>query len=232
LRDRRKEERELFVKQEFLQDMISENTLLCSFLQKKSMGSAVLWEPDLLPSPASLYPCSSGSKAPDKKSEGFCRVESLQCDHKDKDNSSSDGTAFGTQCESTSADSKSSYAASASNEERPETEAEDEDDLPFDLSIDSGSLTCVACGILGFPFMAILQPTREALEGISHIHGKKDKQNCDKGSSNVLPCFTADDNLGRNLLACKFLRFSISYPSCRTESLCQTESFIDACKFL
>ncbi|BAH91998.1 Os03g0151300, partial [Oryza sativa Japonica Group] len=32
LRDRKKEDRELLVKQEFLQDMISENELICSFL--------------------------------------------------------------------------------------------------------------------------------------------------------------------------------------------------------
>jgi hypothetical protein len=202
LRDRRKEERELFVKQEFLQDMISENKLLCSFLQKKSIINVVLWEPDLLPSSASLHSCSSGSKAPDKKSEGGCTIESLQCNNKDKNNSSSDDTAYlsGTQCQSMSADSKSSYAVSASGEVQPKADANDEDYLPFDLSIDSGSLTCVACGILGFPFMAILQPSREALERISNIHGKKDTENFDKDSSNLLLRCSADDSYGMHLL--------------------------------
>ncbi|GJN30321.1 hypothetical protein PR202_gb18616 [Eleusine coracana subsp. coracana] len=202
LRDRKKEDRELLVKQEFLLDMISENKLLCSFLQKKSINNVVLWEPDLLPSLASLHSCSSGSKAPDKKSEGGCRIESQRCNHKDKDNGSSDGTAClnGAQSECMPIDSKSSYATSASKEEQPQADADDEGDLPFDLNIDSGSLTCVACGILGFPFMAILQPSKETLERISHIHGEKDRQNCDKGSSNLLPRCPVDDNSEQDTL--------------------------------
>lgn len=192
--------------------MISENKLLCSFMQKKSINNVVLWEPDLLPSPASLQPCSSGSKVPDKKSEYDCRIESQQCNHKDKDNGSSDGTAClnGGQSECMSIDSRSSYGTSASEEEQPQTDADDDDDLPFDLNIDSGSLTCVACGILGFPFMAILQPSREALERISRIHGKKDRQNCDKGGSNVLPRCPADDHSGMLLLDASFCSFLVT----------------------
>ncbi|KAL6649229.1 hypothetical protein ACP70R_013453 [Stipagrostis hirtigluma subsp. patula] len=188
LRDRRKEERELFVKQEFLQDMISENKLLCSFLKKKSIDNVVLWEPDLLPSSTALHSCPSGSKAPEKKSEDGCRIESSHCSH--KDNCSSDGPAFmtGTQTKCMSSNSKSSDATSAS-EEKPDAGPDDEDDLPFDLSIDSGSLTCVACGILGYPFMAILQPSRKALEGISPDHRRRYNLSCENENvSNVLPC--------------------------------------------
>ena len=196
LRDRRKEERELLVKQEFLQDMINENKLLCSFLKKKSIENVVLWEPDLLPSSTVLNSCSFGSKASEKKSEDGCRFESSQCNH--KDNSPSDGSALmtGTQTKCMSASNKSSDAASASVE-KSDADTDDEDDLPFDLSIDSGSLTCVACGILGYPFMAILQPSREALEGISPVNMERCKLSSEKEkSANVLPCCPADSNFG------------------------------------
>ena len=195
LRDRRKEERELLVKQEFLQDMVNENNLLCSFLKKKSIENVVLWEPDLLPSSTVLNSCSFGSKASEKKSEDGCRFESSQCNH--KDNSSSDGSALmtGTQTKCMSASNKSSDAASASVE-KSDADTDDEDDLPFDLSIDSGSLTCVACGILGYPFMAILQPSREALEGISPVNMERCKLSSEKEkSANVLPC-CPDSNFG------------------------------------
>ncbi|XP_062209913.1 probable lysine-specific demethylase SE14 [Phragmites australis] len=196
LRDRRKEERELLVKQEFLHDMISENKLLCSFMKKKSMDNVVLWEPDLLPSSNALHSCSSGSKAPDKKCADDCRVESSQCNH--KDNSSFDGTAcmIGIQTKHMSSNSKSSDATSAS-EEKLDVDQDDEDGLPFDLSIDSGSLTCVACGILGYPFMAILQPSREALEGVSLVRRERYRLSCEKDNcSNVLPCCPADGRSG------------------------------------
>ncbi|TVU48357.1 hypothetical protein EJB05_07991, partial [Eragrostis curvula] len=220
-RDRRKEERELFVKQEFLRDMISENKFLCSFLKKKPVNNVVLWEPDLLPS---LHSCSSGSKVLDKKSEGGYRIESQQCNH--KDNSSSDGT--GTQSESMSTDSKPSYATAASEEEQLEGDADDEGDLPFDLSIDSGSLTCVACGILGFPFMAILQPSREALEGISHVHKKMDIQ-----SSKILPRYSADDNSGCSSIpsgpSIRAEQDTFNYPHVNSQrnNVCLTENELD-----
>lgn len=200
LRDRRKEERELLVKQEFLQDMISENKLLCSFLEKKSIGHVVLWEPDLLPSSTALHSCSSGSKAPEKKSERDCRIESSERDPIDN---SSDGSAhmLGAQTKFISGNSKSSDTASASMD-KANADTDDEDDLPFDLSIDSGSLTCVACGILGYPFMTILQPTREALEGISLAHTSRYKMSSEKDNcSNTVPCCPADSNFGMPFLA-------------------------------
>jgi hypothetical protein len=199
LRDRKKEERELLVKQEFLQDMISENKLLCSFLEKKSIGHVVLWEPDLLPSSTSLHSCSSGSKAPEKKSEDGFRIESS--DRGPKDNNS-DGSAhmIGAQTKFTSGNSKSSDTSASVDKANADTD--DKDDLPFDLSIDSGSLTCVACGILGYPFMTILQPTREALEGISLAHTSRYKMSSEKDNcSNTIPCCPADSNFGMPFLA-------------------------------
>lgn len=199
LRDRRKEERELLVKQEFLQDMISENKLLCSFLENKLIGHVVLWEPDLLPSSTALHSCSSGSKAPEKKSEDGCRIESSERGPKDN---ISDGSAHlvGAQTKFVSGSIQSSDAVSASVD-KASADTDEEDDLPFDLSIDSGSLTCVACGILGYPFMTILQPTREALEGISLAHMSKYKMSSEKDNcSNAIPCCPADSNFGMAFL--------------------------------
>ncbi|EPS66494.1 hypothetical protein M569_08283, partial [Genlisea aurea] len=53
------------------------------------------------------------------------------------------------------------------------------DDLPYDFQVESGVLPCVACGILGFPFMAVIQPAKTAfldesptVDDSSHsIHG-------------------------------------------------------------
>jgi hypothetical protein len=36
------------------------------------------------------------------------------------------------------------------------------DDLSCDFQVDSGTLACVACGILGFPFMCVIQPSEKA----------------------------------------------------------------------
>ncbi|OEL38975.1 Lysine-specific demethylase SE14 [Dichanthelium oligosanthes] len=220
LRDRRKEERELLVKQEFLQDMISENKLLCSFLKKKSINDVVLWEPDLLPSSTALNSCSSGSKAPEKKSEDSCRIESSQCNY--KDNSTSDGSVrmIGTQTKCMSGNSKSSDSASACME-KPDTDIDDEDDLPFDLSIDSGSLTCVACGILGYPFMAILQPSRETLERISLVHRERyklssEKENCCPAGGNF-DSYGTLTNASAYVSGCSFVP---NRPSCSAEQPC------------
>jgi hypothetical protein len=193
LRDRRKEDRELLVKQEFLQDMISENELLCSFLKKKLISNAVLWEPDLLPSSTALHSCSSGPKAPGKAGDGHS-IESIP-----REKGSSDGIvrmpAIQPKC--MSMDSTSSDAMSASEGQKLDTETDEDSDLPFDLSIDSGSLTCVACGILGFPFMAILQPSQKALEEMSLVDRERFKLNCEKGNhSNVPPCSSDDGNSG------------------------------------
>ncbi|KAJ4777633.1 Lysine-specific demethylase SE14 [Rhynchospora pubera] len=54
--------------------------------------------------------------------------------------------------------------------------SDEEDGLPFGLRVDSGSLTCVACGILGYPFMAILQPSEEALNNILSTRGEQFKK--------------------------------------------------------
>ncbi|CAM0870755.1 unnamed protein product [Alopecurus aequalis] len=214
LRDRRKEDRELLVKQEFLQDMISENELLCSFLKKKLIANAVLWEPELLPSSSALHSCSSGPKAPGTADDCHS-IESIP-----KENGSSNDIVHmaATQPKCISMDSKSSDAMSASEGQKHDTETDDESDLPFDLSIDSGSLTCVACGILGFPFMAILQPSRKALEEMSVVDKERLKLNCDKENHSNVPQCSPDHSISDKELDGPLLPHSNSSHSCSSEN--------------
>ena len=39
----------------------------------------------------------------------------------------------------------------------------DSNDLSCDFQIDSGTLVCVACGILGYPIMSVVQPSKQIL---------------------------------------------------------------------
>ncbi|KAL8093246.1 lysine-specific demethylase ELF6 isoform X2 [Apium graveolens] len=50
------------------------------------------------------------------------------------------------------------------------SEYENDADLSSEFQVDSGALPCVACGLLGFPFMSVLQPSKKALEGILSAH--------------------------------------------------------------
>ncbi|PNT78184.1 hypothetical protein BRADI_1g74997v3 [Brachypodium distachyon] len=119
-------------------------------------------------------------------------------------NGSFDGTACmaGIQAKCISMDSKSSDSVSAFEGQKLDSDTDDEGDLPFDLSIDSGSLTCVACGILGYPFMAILQPSKKALEEMSLVDRESLRLNFEKGNhSNVPPCSPDVGNSGRPFIA-------------------------------
>ncbi|XP_072954041.1 probable lysine-specific demethylase SE14 [Typha angustifolia] len=187
-RDRNKEEREFLVKKAFLHDMMNENQLVCSLLDKKSIPNVVLWEPDLLPIPCTgpqpySFPLPLEEAHERNDHSG---TEMIQC--KQKFNNSADskmddfrtehaleGTneLTGTKSQSisvrTDIDACSAEYASSQVEKINCLDA-DEGDLPFGLSIDSGSLACVACGILGYPFMAILQPSEKALKELSPVN--------------------------------------------------------------
>nr|XP_029119785.1 lysine-specific demethylase SE14 isoform X2 [Elaeis guineensis] len=63
----------------------------------------------------------------------------------------------------------------------------DEDDLPFGLHVDSGSLACVACGILGYPFMAILQPSEKALKELFSLNCEESDLKLEKSESSGQP---------------------------------------------
>ena len=78
---------------------------------------------------------------------------------------------IGAQTKFTSGNSKSSDTYASVDKANADTD--DEDDLPFDLSIDSGSLTCVACGILSYlVFYCYFNSGLQSLK-YKKIHGLK-----------------------------------------------------------
>ncbi|KAG9441863.1 hypothetical protein H6P81_017717 [Aristolochia fimbriata] len=142
LSDRKKEEKENIVKKVFLDDIVRENSLLNVFLQKKVTECAVLWDPEMLPSVSN----DSSGLLVDKK-------EKIDGQITPSVNTENNEVVGGVDCTS-------------SHLEQLNTLYYDEDDLPCGLHMDSGALACVACGLLGFPFMSIVQPSDEALEDI------------------------------------------------------------------
>ncbi|XP_051121353.1 lysine-specific demethylase ELF6 [Andrographis paniculata] len=135
LRDRQKEERELLVKKAFIEDMMHENSLLTSLLERNSLYHAILWDVDSLPSS-------------NKESE-LCQ---------DADAIQSASTNKGSTENKNSVDDLSElckYIGAVGFDLN-------DDDLAYDFQIESGTLPCVACGILGFPFMAVVQPSEDA----------------------------------------------------------------------
>ncbi|XP_048325584.1 lysine-specific demethylase ELF6 isoform X1 [Ziziphus jujuba] len=141
LRDRQKEERELLVKKAFIEDILNENDTLNFLLGKDSSYRAVLWNPDLLP-----YP----SKEPSLPSVGATvdptLTENISHIHPAKDNNNQNHLL----------DEMSLYMENLNDLYL------DGDDLSCDFQVDSGTLACVACGILGFPFMSVVQPSEKA----------------------------------------------------------------------
>ncbi|KAL2904625.1 putative lysine-specific demethylase ELF6 [Bienertia sinuspersici] len=141
LRNRLKEERELLVKKAFIEDMLKENHLLDTLLGKNPEIRAVLWHPDSLPSLSKDSISQAGTTpnaAPFRDDD-----QSIQ-PHKvaNKDDDQSDLTS----------------------RRRPLNDLYlDANDLLCDFQVDSGTLVCVACGILGYPLMSVVQPSKKAL---------------------------------------------------------------------
>ncbi|KAL3520728.1 hypothetical protein ACH5RR_018877 [Cinchona calisaya] len=137
LKDRQKEERELSVKKAFIEDILKENRLLTILLQKNPSYRVVLWDVALLPASNKGTELCSGVD-----SDG---MDTREDNHPDK----CDNQDLYTQM-SLYMDSLTDFYV------------DDADDLQNDYQVDSGTLPCVACGILGFPFMAVVQPSEQA----------------------------------------------------------------------
>lgn len=137
LKDRQKEERELSVKKAFIEDIVKENNLLTVLLQKNSSCRVVLWNVDLLP-------------ASSKDSELCSTVVT-------------DGTQTREDSHPDNCGNQDLYTQmSLYMDTVTDFYVDDADDIQNDYQVDSGTLPCVACGILGFPFMAVVQPSEQA----------------------------------------------------------------------
>ncbi|WOL09870.1 putative lysine-specific demethylase ELF6 [Canna indica] len=175
LRDRKKEEREVLVKKAFLDDMMNESNLSVALLAKATISSAVLWEPELLPSTclgaqahSSLSPKAGEATSDDlygrkvecesRRNDSFGHKEDACCTH-DALESTTSVTNTSPHCPQSAVPDENTWNAPV---EGLDNKHVDEIELPFGLNVDSGSLACVACGILGYPFMAVLQPSEKA----------------------------------------------------------------------
>ncbi|CAL9204061.1 unnamed protein product [Musa hybrid cultivar] len=199
LRDRKKEEREILVKKAFLDDMMNESNLLFVLLAKATISSAVLWEPEMLPATClgtQVQQSSSVSSEAHGPTSGDLHGIKMECQSMGKDSLDYEGDACCTQdAHETTADlsGRSSHSAlfSEANENAcNNTEGimdVDEIDLPFGLDVDSGSLACVACGILGYPFMAILQPSEKASRNIIAANSNESHPSLDISQNLNLP---------------------------------------------
>ncbi|XP_038886800.1 probable lysine-specific demethylase ELF6 [Benincasa hispida] len=143
LRDRQKEERELMVKKGFVEDILRENYMLSVLLEKESSCRAVLWNPDMLSySSNSQVANTNYAVATSPRENVLCHhIESLDSNVKDMQNFIDEMT----------------LDLETMNDIYLES-----DDLSCDFQVDSGTLACVACGILGFPFMSVVQPSEKA----------------------------------------------------------------------
>ncbi|KAG4983951.1 hypothetical protein JHK87_028700 [Glycine soja] len=139
LRDRQKEEREFLVKQAFIEDMLQENKLLSILLGKEATKKAVLWNADLLPD------SSKDFQLPDL--------------------TSTTGSSMAHMSNISSAEKSGHYLLDEMSLYMENLTNLDlgGDDLPCHFQTDSGALACVGCGILGFPFMTVIQPTKKLI---------------------------------------------------------------------
>ncbi|PSS33399.1 Lysine-specific demethylase, partial [Actinidia chinensis var. chinensis] len=136
LRDRQKEERELSVKKAFIEDILNENNLLTILLGKNSSYHVVLWDLESLPSPRQDPAlCSNVAPVETAPRKDVC--------YENKNN-------------------QDLFSEMSLYMETVNDLYADCDDLSCNFQVDSGALACVACGILGFPFMSVVQPSEKA----------------------------------------------------------------------
>ncbi|XP_025617297.1 lysine-specific demethylase ELF6 [Arachis hypogaea] len=139
LRDRQKEEREFLVKKAFIEDMLQENKLLSTLLGKEATKQAVLWNADL------LLGSSKDCSLPEVSAAETAMVDMPN-------------TSLGDKIGHSLIDEMSLYMENLNGLYL------DCDDLPSHFQTDSGALACVGCGILGFPFMTVVQPSEKWME--------------------------------------------------------------------
>lgn len=178
---------------------MNENYLLCVLLEKEST-SPILWEPYMLPAPCAVsqsYPSillkaqycgdQNGCCILNQQNEIISQGESLnKVNDCGVEKPSDEAVALMSTCRVIPLIEpyKNPIHADLMTSDVEALEiVEDEDDLPVGLNVDSGSLACVACGTLGYPFMAVIQPSVKAAKMIFSItceepHEKSDKSRC------------------------------------------------------
>ncbi|KFK24872.1 putative lysine-specific demethylase elf6-like [Arabis alpina] len=156
LRDRQREEREFLVKKAFVEDILNENKNL-SVLHREPGFRLVMWDPYQLPRHSALALAaaetafSSPAVAKSELEDGHSGMQ-----NKEKTTLLEELSLF--------------------MEKLNDVYYDDDDGLLNDFQVDTGTLACVACGVLGFPFMSVVQPSEKALKDLSESQGEIDAQ--------------------------------------------------------
>ncbi|KAF2535746.1 hypothetical protein F2Q70_00006716 [Brassica cretica] len=166
LRDRQREEREFLVKKAFVEDILNENKNL-SVLLGEPGSPLVMWDPDLLPRHSALALAAAGvATTPALSSPAEAKSE---IENKEENPSLLE-------------------ELSLFMEKLKDVYYDDDDGQLNDFQIDSGTLPCVACGVLGFPFMSVVQPSEDALKDLSERQGEIDALENKAESSETSDC--------------------------------------------
>ncbi|ESQ40332.1 hypothetical protein EUTSA_v10012447mg [Eutrema salsugineum] len=169
LRDRQREEREFLVKKAFVEDILNENKNLSVLLREPGIR-LVMWDPDLLPRHSALALAAAGGPAASLPAEAKNELE--------------DGHSVMQNKEKTTLLEELSLFMEKLND----VYYDDDDGQLNDFQVDSGTLACVACGVLGFPFMCVVQPSKNALQDLSERKGEIDAQEFTALSSENSDC--------------------------------------------
>lgn len=149
LRDRQKEEREVLVKRAFMEDLLTENKMLTHLLKRGPTCRAIIWDPDLLPCTSKDSELPSGTATVSTALQE--NVSAIHCENNSNQHNLLDEMNLYME------NVNSLYL--------------NDDDLTCDFQVDSGTLACVACGILGYPFMSVVQPSEgETMELLPADH--------------------------------------------------------------
>lgn len=130
------------VKKAFVDDMLHQNNLLSVLLGRQLKYRAVLWHPDSLP-------CMSKDSELSNQVEAISKIQQEEAFKRDLENNSDCNSLL---------DEMSIYMEQLNDLYLNDVH----DDISCDFQIDSGTLACVACGILGYPFLAVVQPCGRA----------------------------------------------------------------------
>ncbi|KAG7554063.1 JmjN domain [Arabidopsis suecica] len=172
LRDRQREEREFLVKRAFVEDILNENKNL-SVLLREPGSRLVMWDPDLLSRHSALALAAAGVPAASAVSPPAVATNELEEGHSELQNKE----------KTTLLEELSLFM-----EKLNDVYYDDDDGLLNEFQVDSGTLPCVACGVLGFPFMSVVQPSEKALKDLSERQGETDAQEITTLSSEKSDC--------------------------------------------
>lgn len=138
------------MKKAFVEDILNENKNL-SVLLGEPGSRLVMWDPDLLPRHSVLALAATGvATTPAVSSPAEAKSE---IENKEENPSLLE-------------------ELSLFMEKLKDVYYDDDDGQLNDFQIDSGTLPCVACGVLGFPFMSVVQPSENALKDLSERQGE------------------------------------------------------------